>query len=215
MANKKGRSSFNLRAEPEHAIHKEHKEVIKLYEKMLKSTKKQHWRDWLEKAEDPDIWAVHKLISAPATDGGKSRIPTLKHKVGGEDRVASNNGDKSTALAKCFFPLKLQQSNVQEDGKYPRQCERPKKITKEQILHHLKRLKPYKAPGPDGIPNIVLTKCMDLLAERLLHIFGAMLEWNLQYDPWKTFTTVVLHKPGKPRYDIPKAYWPIALLNTM
>jgi len=25
----------------------------------------------------------------------------------------------------------------------------------------------------------------------------------------------VLRKPGKPRYDIPKAYHPIALLNTM
>jgi len=42
-----------------------------------------------------------------------------------------------------------------------------------------------------------------------------MLESNLQYDPWKSFITVVLHKPGKPRYDIPKAYHPIALLNTM
>jgi len=214
-ANKKGRSSFNLRAEPMHVIHKEHKEAVKLYEKTLKSTKKQHWRDWLEKAEDPDIWAVHKLISAPPADGGKSRIPALKHKVGGEDRVASNNGDKSTALAKCFFPPKPQQPNAQADDKYPRQCERPKKITKEQILRHLKRLKPYKAPGPDGIPNIVLTKCADLLIERLLPIFGAMLERNLQYGPWKTFTTVVLRKPGKPRYDVPKAYRPIALLNTM
>ena len=26
---------------------------------------------------------------------------------------------------------------------------------------------------------------------------------------------VILRKPGKPRYDIPKAYRPIALLNTM
>ena len=35
------------------------------------------------------------------------------------------------------------------------------------------------------------------------------------YKPWKSFTTIVLRKPGKPRYDIPKAYRPIALLNTM
>ena len=35
------------------------------------------------------------------------------------------------------------------------------------------------------------------------------------YDPWKTSTTVVLRKPGKPRYDTPKAYRPIALLNTL
>jgi hypothetical protein len=42
-----------------------------------------------------------------------------------------------------------------------------------------------------------------------------MLDKDLQYKPWKSFTTVVLRKPGKPRYDVPKAYWPIALLNTM
>ena len=32
---------------------------------------------------------------------------------------------------------------------------------------------------------------------------------------WKSFTTVVLRKPGKPKYDVPKAYRPIALLNMM
>jgi hypothetical protein len=35
------------------------------------------------------------------------------------------------------------------------------------------------------------------------------------YALWKTFTTIVLHKPGKPRYNHPKAYRPIALLNTL
>ena len=43
----------------------------------------------------------------------------------------------------------------------------------------------------------------------------AMVKRNLHYTPWKTFTTVVLCKPGKPRYDTLKAYRPIALLNTM
>jgi hypothetical protein len=42
-----------------------------------------------------------------------------------------------------------------------------------------------------------------------------MFEKQLHYNPWKHFTTVVLHKPGKPCYDIPKAYRPIVLLNTM
>jgi hypothetical protein len=42
-----------------------------------------------------------------------------------------------------------------------------------------------------------------------------MLERGLLYKPWKASTTVVLRKPGKPHYDVPKAYRPIALLNTM
>ena len=42
-----------------------------------------------------------------------------------------------------------------------------------------------------------------------------MLVKELYYAPWKHSTTVVLRKPGKPRYDTPKAYRPIALLNTL
>jgi hypothetical protein len=79
----------------------------------------------------------------------------------------------------------------------------------------LKSIKPYKAPGPDGIPNIVLSKCADLIVDRLFHIYKAMLERKLFYKPWKVSTTVVLRKPGKPRYNVPKAYRPIALLNTI
>jgi hypothetical protein len=79
----------------------------------------------------------------------------------------------------------------------------------------LANLKPYKAPGPDGIPNIVLTKCTDIIASRLHLIYTAILEKGLFYEPWKQFTTVVLRKPGKPKYNVPKAYRPIALLNTL
>ena len=42
--------------------------MVKLYRNTLESTKKQHWRDWLEKAVDPDIWIVNKLIYLQATD---------------------------------------------------------------------------------------------------------------------------------------------------
>jgi hypothetical protein len=34
------------------------------------------------------------------------------------------------------------------------------------------------------------------------------------YPPRRDFTTVVLRKPGKHRYDVPKAYRPIALFST-
>ena len=61
----------------------------------------------------------------------------------------------------------------------------------------------------------MLTKCAVLLTDSLLSIYKAMFERALMYKPWKTFTMVVLRKPGKPRYDVPKAYRSIALLNMM
>ena len=214
-ANKLGRQSYKRKIECEHMVHAEHKEAAKQYTRMLKSTKEQHWRSWLERAKDPDIYAVQRLILAPASDGGKARIPALKYKEGEIDKTASSNVEKGAALAKGFFPQKPQTQNPQEGMDYPKECSKAGKVTEEQIRKQLKKLKPYKAPGLDGIPNIVLTKNADLLVKRLLLIYVAMLDKNLQYSPWKTFTTVVLCKPGKPHYDVPKAYWLIALLSTM
>ncbi len=51
--------------------------------------------------------------------------------------------------------------------------------------------------------------------DRLWYIYSTIVERELYYAPWKQFTTVVLRKPGKPCYNTPKAFHPIALLNMM
>jgi len=157
-ANKLGRQSYKRRSEPEHTIHKEHKKASKIYRDTLEYTKKQHWHDWLERAEDLDIWTVNKLISSAALDGGKARIPVLKGKVGGQETSVNTNDKKSATLAKGFFPPKLQMDEEKQGLKYPQQVKVSCKITMEQIQKQLHKLKPYKAPGPDRILNIILTK---------------------------------------------------------
>ncbi|TFK62800.1 hypothetical protein BDN72DRAFT_740845, partial [Pluteus cervinus] len=77
------------------------------------------------------------------------------------------------------------------------------------------KLSPFKAPGPDEIPNIVLKKCASTLAPILLIVYRCVLYERVYPDEWKKFTTVVLRKPGKPDYEVPKAYRPIALYNTL
>ena len=61
----------------------------------------------------------------------------------------------------------------------------------------------------------MLTRCADEIVDSLFYIYQAMLENGIMYKPWKEFTMVVLHKPGKLSYSTPKAFRPIALLNTM
>ena len=58
-ANKLGRLSFQLRQITPHNIHVEHKEAKSKYQRILKLTKQQHWREWLEKADEPDLWTAH------------------------------------------------------------------------------------------------------------------------------------------------------------
>jgi hypothetical protein len=130
---KLGRQSYKRRNEPEHMIHGEYKEVARRYEKELAHTKRQHWRDWLEKADDPDIWVAHKLISSAASDGGKARIPILKHKVGENEISANTNSEKSSALAKAFFPPKPQESATQTPNILTPKQVASCKFTEEQI----------------------------------------------------------------------------------
>jgi len=102
-----------------------------------------------------------------------------------------------------------------QDYEYPTPIPDPPRTTTTQIREQINKLAPYKAPGPDGIPNIVLMKCFDIIADYLLHIIQVIIEKGLYYNPWRESTTVVLQKPGKPNYQIAKVYRPIALLNTL
>ena len=129
--------------------------------------------------------------------------------------TAKTNEEKGCALAKSFFPSKPHPEPPAADNVYPPQCSKADKIPRAAVLRQLRKLKPYKAPGPDSIPNIVLMKCADLLVDRLYHIYSAIYSKRMYYAPWKAFNTIVLHKPGKPNYEVPKAYRPIALINTL
>jgi ribonuclease HI len=214
-AKKLGRQSYKHRNKPFHFTHAAYVDANKCYHSTLDRTKKQHWRDWLENAEDPDIWTVQRLLAAPASDGGSSKIPPLKYKVDDTDLIARSNDEKGRILAKGFFPPKPRPEPPEAASTYPPQCSKASQLTKEAIQRQLCKIKPYKAPGPDGIPNVVLTKCADLLTDRLLYIYAAIYNKKLYYAPWKAFNTIVLRKPGKPSYEVAKAYRPIALINTL
>ena len=136
-----------------------------------------------------------------------TRIPKLKQQLDEQERMAKSNQDKSKLLANTFFPKKPanEEENRAQQEYLPPICE-ANKISQDQIRRQLKELKPFKAPGPDGIPNIVLMRCADLIVDRLWYIFNAILEKEIYYALWKHFTTVVLRKPRKPCYNTPKSY---------
>ena len=62
---------------------------------------------------------------------------------------------------------------------------------------------------------MVLKETADQDAEYLLCIFHATFTLNMYSDNWKSWITIVLRKPGKVSYDVPKVYRSITLLNTI
>jgi ribonuclease HI/endonuclease/exonuclease/phosphatase family metal-dependent hydrolase len=208
-------NSYTFRAIADHPSHELYRFKSNQYGEAIIQAKREHWTNYLEEMTASDIWTANKFIKEPAGDGGCPRIPTLKSKnERGDDIIISNNNDKAKIFAKIFFPPAPPAPATQVHHEYPDPLPDPPQITKEQVQKHIAKLSPYKAHGPDGIPNVVLQRCVDMLSGRLTRIFRAVLELNTYYDPWREFTTVVLRKPGKPSYEVPKAYRPIALIST-
>ena len=152
----------------------------------------------------------------PIRDSGKVHIPTLK--VAGADssvQDVSSNEEKGEVLHHMFFPDKPTGSYTPHDPEYPDQVDYNFQPLIAQLRCCIVRLSPHKAPGQDGIPNIVLKESMDLIAEYLLCIYQATFMLNMYSNAWHEWDTIVLQKPSKPGYNVLKAYRPIVLMNTM
>jgi hypothetical protein len=214
--NKLSGISYKFRAIPDHPSHEQHKAVRNQYGDAIVKAKEQHWVDFLEDVEERELWIANKFISNPSGDGSKSRIPSLKVKLPDNSiSVITSNEGKAKILSKQFFPPTPTTSTVPANHSSPRRVPMPNSITANQIKRVIAKLSPYKAYGPDKIPNIILIKCTDLIIDYLVEIFIAVFTLKTYSDGWKKSFTAVLRKPGKPCYNIPKAYRLIALLNTI
>lgn len=213
---KLGRISYQHRDNQHHPIHQRYRRARNDYSEAIKKTKKEHLMDWLEEANAQSIWTMNSMVSGLPTDGGKARIPTLRIRANnGTIKELTNNEEKATALFKSFFRPKSTPNPVSPDHVYPDECEPLRPITNSQILRQAHWLHPFKAPGPNGIPNCVYKYCMDLLIPFLGPIYRATFTLQTYPAQWKIYTTVVLRKPQKPDYSELKAYRPIALLSTV
>jgi hypothetical protein len=143
-------------------------------------------------------------------------VPVLntKDRDGVEHRARSNE-DQARVIAESFFPPPPATSTVPADYRYPKPVAYKARFTREQISRTVSKLSPYKTPGPDGIPNIVFKQTIDIVLDHLYYIYNASLQNGYYFPSWLESLTAVIRKPGRQAYDIPKAYRPIALLNTI
>ncbi|KAI0994438.1 hypothetical protein K3495_g13742, partial [Podosphaera aphanis] len=147
----------------------------------------------------------------------RTRLPQISHIKDNEDNILTKDEDKAKAMASHFFP-----SPVQADLEDMEGCTYPEELSNisasieiTEVEEALNKLPGNKAPGPDGIPNELLKHCRKSLSKVLTDLFNACISQGYHPSKFKESITVVLRKPQKPSYDTPKAYRPIALLNTM
>jgi hypothetical protein len=123
--------------------------------------------------------------------------------------------EKAEVFRRTFFPRPLAADlEDMQDVQYARQIDLPP-ITEKEILEAIKLTSPLKAPGLDGLPNRVLQATADTIVDHLVSVFNQSLHISYCLAHFRSSTTVVLRKPGKDDYTVPRVYRPIALLNTI
>ncbi|KAJ5244945.1 hypothetical protein N7489_005041 [Penicillium chrysogenum] len=158
-----------------------------------------------------DFWKLSRW--ARNTTPRATHTPILRE----GDREYVTAEEKADILREVLFPPAPTADLSDLEGyDYPVAVNAPL-ITSDEVMHAIQRSASYKAPGPDGIPNAALKKAIEIpsLLTFLTHLFNECLRLGYCPNRFRESTTVILRKPGKPDYTIPKAYRPITLLSTL
>ncbi|KAF8686575.1 hypothetical protein AX14_003852 [Amanita brunnescens Koide BX004] len=90
-------------------------------------------------------------------------------------------------------------------------------ISSAEVREALSDTSDSSSPGPDKITWRILKKAtwINGVIEGLASLYNCSVESGIWPDWFKSSESVIIPKPNKPNYTIPKVYRPISLLNTV
>jgi len=99
-------------------------------------------------------------------------------------QAVETNKEKSCLFKMTFFPGIPTPGPTQTANAYPAPKFKFSPVNDAQIHRAISKLGPYKTPRPDGIPNIMLTKCMDLVVPHLGPLYHATFKLGIYPEQW-------------------------------
>jgi hypothetical protein len=169
-----------------------------------------------EVCEGGGLW---RLANWGRTTQGSYILPVMPPLVT-DSGVVTSVTDKVQALKQRFYPVvEADLADITgtsfEDPSFLNPLTISQAVDIQEVVNLLRTRRANKAPGSDSIPNDFLKAMGEPLAVAVAAISTAC--WTLGHYPaqFKHARTVVIRKPGKAAYDLPGAWRPIALLNTI
>jgi ribonuclease HI len=198
-SNRNGHHQPHLEAQVEAAKRKFHEAI--------RDKKRHHWQAFLD--DSNNIWRAARYLKSEESAFGNVPLLIADGKEVEEDK------DKAKTLLRTFFPpTPAGWTTTTQEQQVPPILDNPE-LTIGEIEEAVLRVKPWKAPGVDGLPNVVWKETWPVLKEWIHAIFQASIKLGTMPSAWKTARILPLRKPNKPDYTIPKAYRPISLLSTL
>ena len=172
------------------------------YLKAIKKAKLNHWETFLQKETPKEIFKA----MAYTKDNLSIRIPAIKGKETFREKCQAFRED-------LFPPPPSTPAPLLNTYKGDSRWEWPA-LTKEELEFACVSVK-ATSPGPDLISQDIVQKVYQAQPELLFKIYSALFNFGYQPKCWRKAKGVILKKPGKPDYSIPKAYRVISLLSCL
>ena len=183
------------------------------YKREIQAAKRRAWRDFCESVESQSDAARLQRVLCRDAD---CQIGLLKLQDG---RYAADEWESLGRLLEVHFP-----DCVRKAGEAIPRCNNIRAtpgdwrvarsiVSAGGVEWAIKRFEPYKAAGPDGIFPALLLRGLDLLTPLLCRLFQGCIAVGWIPSVWRQARVVFIPKPGRPAYDIPKAFRPISLTS--
>ena len=163
------------------------------------------------------FWKVAKVLKShpkpvpPLRVGERLLVAPVERANAAGDHIASSHLLGSNMAS----PMEVQvEQCVRDLENFPCTVPQEHKITAEQVCSALMSTKNMKAPGFDGVFNMVLKKLSNRVHLLLSSIFNRCLELHYYPSIWKIAKIIPIRKPGKDP-TLASSYRPISLLSSL
>ena len=183
-------------------------------EKILEA-KEEYRTQLVRKLEDlrtqpRDFWKVAKQVYGSKTH---ENVPTLI-----DNNTHYTKGTEKANLLASYFSSQSQEPVLPADHSFPEVEDTDHKlteiiITEEDVNRELRKLKPGKSTGPDGLSNELLKLTSRSIAPSLTELYNRVLRSGVYPKLWKKANVTPVHKKNTKQDK--KNYRPISLLCTV
>jgi hypothetical protein len=178
------------------------------YKRLIRCSKRNSWREYCTNVDTTkDVATLLKISKSEE----KNKLGFVKRADGSFTQTAE---ETYQLLVDEHFPGNTQYQ-ITNTPQICRIAEEWGKcfINDKVIKRSIDSFQPYKSPGPDGVPPIMLQNLGPIALTRLTAIYVASIK--LRYVPvrWKLSKVIFIPKPGKKSYNEVRAFRPISLMS--
>ncbi|KAL0861194.1 hypothetical protein ABMA27_009674 [Loxostege sticticalis] len=184
----------------------------------IKRAQTASWKEFCGRQDRESMWdSIYRVIGR--TTDRHEDLPLIQH------GKVLEGAESAELLVGTFYPEDQQEDDnadhkaVREEANTVNEREHGETwdppFTAEELKWSASSFNPKKAPGLDGFTADICCAAITQNPDLVLSIMNRCLALSCFPTEWKEAVVVVLRKPGKSDYTLPKSYRPIGLLPVL